>query len=121
MVVGLLRGLPEVTGLVTVCSLDCWELPSANQHSFKHFTVFPDLLPTDVLCLGRVASDLGKEAGAAELRQGEGVLVSHASSSVLSLRSGGGLQRCPLWHEVEGKELSSLAQMEEGYQAKESQ
>lgn len=71
MAVGLLRGLPEVTGLVTVCSLDCWELPSANQHSFKHFTVFPDLLPTDVLCLGRVASDLGKEAGAAELRQGE--------------------------------------------------
>lgn len=78
--------------LVTVCAQDCRELPSADQRAFKHFIVFPDLLPADVLCLGREASTLGTEVGAAEWRQGKRVLIPCALSSVSLLRRGLGLK-----------------------------
>lgn len=74
--------------------------PRADQHAFKHFIVFPDLLPADVLCSGREAGILGTEVGAAEWRQGRGVLIPGALSSVMLLRRGPGLKHPPLWQEV---------------------
>lgn len=86
------KRLQEVICLVAVCCLDCWELPSVDQSVFKHFIVFPDPLPADVLCSGREASALGKEVGVAELRKREGALMPCALSPVLLLRSGMGFK-----------------------------
>lgn len=63
------------------------ELPA-----FEHFIVFEDLLPTDVLCRNRESRALGTEARGAELRQGHGVLIPCALSSVLMPRRGLGFK-----------------------------
>lgn len=93
------KPLQEVMCLVAVCCLGCWEPPSVYQCVFKHFIVFPDWLPADVLWSGREARALGKEIEAAELRQRVGTLMSCALSPVFLLRRSIGFKLCKTWKE----------------------